>query len=101
MVMFSSQNSVRLSANFPPRERSELILSGFGKTHRAVGKSELGEESTVNGEDMFEGEQGVQAAQNQFHFPLPKMGIPLFDGISSRWWIVRCESMFSLYNIQE
>ena len=101
MVMFAGQNSIRLSPNFPPRERSKPILSGFRETHHVAGTSELGEELTVNGEDMFEGEQVVQAAQNQSCFPLPKMQIPLFDGISPRWWIRRCERFFQYYNVIE
>ena len=45
--------------------------------------------------------QGNVTGSNQIGLPMPKMEIPLFDGHNPRWWVRRCERMFSLYNVAE
>ena len=78
--MFSSQQLVRLSTKFSPRDKTE---------------PKMVEENTL------ERRPGAQANQNQPNYPVSRLEIPLFDGENLRWWIRRRERMFSLYQVQE
>ena len=42
---------------------------------------------------------GAPAVPNQPNFPMLKLEIPLFDNQNPRWWVRRCERMFSVYNV--
>ena len=99
MLMVARQNQVSLSPKFPPRERLEPILIGSGVVHGPTGTSETEEPA---GRETFEGRrQGVQTAQFLLCMPLPKMEIIVFDEQKLRWWVRRCERLFSVYNISE
>ena len=54
MVMFTSQNSVRMSPNFPPRERTNLILPGHGVNNRMIRTSEIEVDLVEVGEMVVE-----------------------------------------------
>jgi len=45
--------------------------------------------------------QGMQVAQSQPHFPMPKLDQPLFEGQNPQCWIRHCEKLFILYQIPE
>ena len=70
MVMFTLQNSVRVSPYFPPRERTELILQG-NRMNRVNGTFEI----EVDLEEELEGmmDRGKEGHVNHHHsgFPMP------------------------------
>ena len=80
MVMFTSQIPVRLSLEFPPRERFEPILPRHGTAHRSKGLSKFEIDPPLGGENNVERRQGAMDVPNQPGFPMLKMEIPLFDG---------------------
>ena len=45
--------------------------------------------------------QGNQVAPYPHGFPTPKWEILMFDGTNPRWWVRRCERMFSFYGVLE
>jgi len=59
MKMFSAQQLVRLSAEFPPRERSEPILPKVGMEHRPTGPSEFELEPKIVEENTLERRLGT------------------------------------------
>ena len=75
MRMFTSQQLIRLSAEFPPRERSEPILPRMGMEHRPVGSSEFELEPKIIGDNTLERRPGAQANRNQPSFPVPKLDV--------------------------
>ena len=52
-------------------------------------------------ENHVERPQGRHIASYPHGFPTPKLGIPMFDGTNPRWWVRRCERMFSFYGVLE
>ena len=98
MMMFIRQNSIRLSLDFPPRERNEPILQG-NRMNRGIGTSEI----EVDPEEELEGILGRDKAEppNHHHsgYPMPRMEIPTFEGVNLHWWVRKCERLFEWYNI--
>ena len=101
MVMFTRQNQVRISPNFSPRERTEPILIGHGVSNTNVDPSEIEADSVETQENVVERRQEGQAIPNQLGFLMPKLEIPMFDGINPWWWVRKYEWMFNWYNVPE
>ena len=99
--MFASQQPMRLSTEFPPKDRTEPILAEGVTEPPQAGMSEFELEPEMMEESTMGRRTGAQAHRNQPNFPVPKLDIPLFDGENPRWWIRRCERMFTLYQVQE
>ena len=95
MMMFTSQTQVRLSPVFLPRERSEPILLSQGVNSRSDGSVKIEIEPQGVGENEGGMRHGNVTSSNKIGFPMPKMEIPLFNGHNPRWWVRRCEGMFS------
>ena len=85
--MFSNQAQVRMSPNFPPRERMDPILQGVSNSHRVVGSSEMEIDPTVVGENGIERRSEIQLNSTHSNFPIPKLELPVFDESKPRWWI--------------
>ena len=71
MLMFVNQPQVRISPDFPPRERTEPILQGIGIPHRHAGIIESEGEPTIGDEMVVERRRG---------FLVPKLELPIFEG---------------------
>ena len=95
--MFSSQNQVRISLDFPPRDRVELILPGHGNNHRTVESLELEGDPAVVEETPMDKRLEIQIPSQQVGFPVPKLELPTFEGQKPCWWIRRCEKLFSIH----
>jgi len=96
MVMFACQNSVRIASDFPPRDRTKPIL----QNNRMNETSEI-EVEPKEVEAMMDKGREVQGNPQHSGFPMPRMEIPVFEGINPRWWLRKCERMFDWYNILE
>lgn len=84
MVMFTCQNQVSLSLDFPLKERTESVLTEHGVRNGNARPSEI--KVALRGEEEIEEvhRQEGPVAFNQPGFPMPKLEIPLLDGNSSR-----------------
>ena len=96
MLMFSSQNQVRISLDFPPRDRVEPILPGHGNNHRVVGSSELEGDLVVVEENLMDRRREIQIPLHQVGFLVSKLKLLMFEG-QKPWWIQRCEKLFSIH----
>jgi len=99
--MFAGQHPIRLSPDFPPRERSDPILLGQGMNQRMLGTSDNGDDPMEDRENVGDCKQKGVGGHNHQGFPLLKLDIPMFDGVSPRWWVKRCERMFQWYGIPD
>ena len=92
MMMFANQSQVRISPDFPPRERTKSILQGIGIPHQHAGIMESEEEPTVGDKPVVEKRRG---------FLVPKLELPIFEGTKPRWWLRRCEKLFEIHQVPE
>ena len=92
--MFTRQNQVSLSPDFPPRERTEPVLIGQGVRNENVGLSKIEIAPREERDTGIDLRQERLVTVNQPGFPKPKLDIPLFDESNPRWWVRRCEQMF-------
>lgn len=99
--MLTRQTQVRISPEFPQRDRSEPILHGQGSNPQSEGSAKLEVEPQVMEENVGVRRQGHKIGSHQTAFPMPKMEIPLFDDQNPRWWARRCARVFSLHNVAE
>ena len=53
----------------------------------------------VVGENMMGRRRGTQVSPHQPGFLFPNLEIPMVDGVNPRWWVHRCERMFSFYQV--
>ena len=99
--MFSSQAQVRMSSDFPPRERMDPILTGVGNSHRVVGSSKLEIDSAAVGENGMERRLEIQVNLTGSNFSITKLELSVFDESKPRWWIRRCEKLFGIHHVTD
>ena len=91
MLMFSSQAQVKMSLDFPPRERLDSILLGINFSQRVVGLSEVDSDSTAMGDNGVERRLEIQVNSNHYNFPVLKLELLVFDETKPHWWVRQCE----------
>ena len=87
MLMFLSQAQMRMSPDFPPRERLEPILPGVGTRQRMVGSSKVEIDPVAMENNVVDRRHEVQVNSNDHNFPVLKLELPVFDESKPRWWI--------------
>lgn len=85
-----------LPEDFPPRSTSKPILTRASVIPHAFNSQENEERHELDHEVQVR-----ESYQNPQHTSMPRLEIPMFEGIESRWWIRRCERFFQYYNITE
>ncbi|XP_052203128.1 uncharacterized protein LOC127808594 [Diospyros lotus] len=76
-----------LALDFPPRGENEPLLQRVMINPEERGREEL---EIIGGEEQNHHPPG---------FPMPRMEIPVFEGIHPRWWLRKCERLFEWYNV--
>lgn len=94
--IFTQQQPLRLSPEFPLRDRTEPIFLGVGVEPQPGGASEFEFDTDTVGENVRERRPGATANRHHPNYPTLKLKIPLFEGENLRWWSRRCERVFSL-----
>lgn len=97
MVIFTRQNSVRVSLDFPLRERNEPILPG-NRMNRGNGTSEIKVDPKEELERMMGRDREDPHNHHHSRFLMPRMEILIFERANPRW-LRKCERLFEWYHI--
>lgn len=84
MLMFSGQPQVRISFDFPPKERLEPILSRIGTSNCHDGSSDLEGDPATVGEYVSKRRQEMPTHPYHPGFPVPKLELLVFEGAKPR-----------------
>ena len=99
VLIFSSQHQVRISPDFPPKDRLEPILPGIGTSNRNAGSMEFEVDPATVGENVLEMRQEIPTLPHHFGFLMPKLELPVFEGQKPQWWLSCCEKLFGIHQV--
>jgi len=87
--------------NFSLRERSEPILPGIGGNHRNIELSVSEREPATVEELVPERRREVPTRPHETGFPVPKLELPVFEGVKPQWWWRSCDKLFEIHRVEE